>query len=596
MQQKRSRVLSIVLVSIVLSSGIAYAATITAPEIPRFGDNGDGNEIDDTERASWQIIFNFTTGVPLTVGDTLYLLNGTDALAANLTSSISHVVTQAEINQNSLNFTTSDLNGLSDGNYIFRGQWVDTVGDGDAGTQGDEAATLTLDSDDTPTATLTPTPTSPSSSKTSLSFAIQFSEPMGEFIAADDIDIDFNGAGFANAAGTLTSSGTDSYTYTLSAGELASIGTGTPSETVTLRLLASVEDTGGNGLTQVDSVWTFDASLAPSSGSGGSDQQWKTKPTFGLDHNTFRPLVDGGFSFNGKSHDIIDNWWTPFAEQKVKIGSINSFTAKAYADKQLRIQEFLFGIPAVGEAHNAELGIEVVYDYSGEIDRINVIQKTDIIDIDSIKVKHSKSKCQSDDTVERCDTTRLSMKFLEPLQDKIMAIKAIDFKNRVHITYLNEGFDISGNSLNPMNTMMIIGTEKHEGLVEVTQIAKYSDIWTTQDGREFERNESGSFAQINQSFERHIDTGVIKNRMHSEFNTLKQSQVDLASIIMSAYYRTSINYEDPFSEINDIFAYEYPVPFKSKLDNPEIQNNMILQAEKAQKVMKQLLAPILYYK
>jgi len=157
--------------------------------------------------------------------------------------------------------------------------------------------------------------------------------------------------------------------------------------------------------------------------SGGSDYQWKTKPTFGLDHNTFRPLVDGGFSFNGKSHDITDNWWTPFAEQKVKIGSINSFTAKAYADKQLRVQEFLFGIPEVGDAHNAELGVEIVYDYSGEIEMINVVQKTDIIDIDSIKVKHSKSKCQSDDTVERCDTTRLSMKFLEPLQDKIMAIK-----------------------------------------------------------------------------------------------------------------------------------------------------------------------------
>jgi len=329
---------------------------------------------------------------------------------------------------------------------------------------------------------------------------------------------------------------------------------------------------------------------------GGSADGFKTRPTFGLDHNSFRALVDGGFSFNGKSHDITDNWWTPFAEQKVKIGSTNSFTAKAYADKQLRIQEFLFGIPSIGDAHNAELGIEVVYDYSGEIDRINVVQKTDIIDIDSIKVKHSKSTCQSDDTVKRCDTTRLSMKFLEPLKDKIMAIKAIDFKGRVHITYLNEGFDISGNSLNPMNTMMIPSTEKYEGLIEVTQTAKYSSIWTAQDDREFEMNTSGSFAQINQSFERHIDTGVMKNRLHSEFYTLKQSQADLASSIMPAYYRTSINYEESFSEINDIFAYEYPEPFESKLDNPEIQKRMIIQAEKAQKIMEYLLDPASYRK
>ncbi len=318
-------------------------------------------------------------------------------------------------------------------------------------------------------------------------------------------------------------------------------------------------DGGGGDISEFTLEVAFDLFSSPtiaSSSGGGSDQQWKTKPTFGLDHTTFRQLVDGGFSFNGVSNDITDNWWTPFAEQKVKIGSINSFTAKAYADKQLRVQEFLFSIPNVGDAHKAELEIEVVYDYSGEIDRINVIQKTDIIDIDSIKVIHSKSKCQSDDTVKRCDTTRLSMKFLEPLQDKIMAIKAIDFKGRVHITYLNEGFDISGNSLNPMKTLMIPGTEKHEGLVEVTQTAKYSNFWTSQDGREFERNESGSFKQINQSFERHIDSGVMKNRMHSEFADYKETQADLASSIMPTFYHPSINYDEFFSEINDIFAYE----------------------------------------
>jgi len=346
-------------------------------------------------------------------------------------------------------------------------------------------------------------------------------------------------------------------------------------------------------------VQIYDDLPPPSSssgGGGGSDQQWKTKPTFGLDHNTFRPLVDGGFSFNGVSHDITDNWWTPFAEQKVKIGTINSFTAKAYADKQLRVQEFLFGIPEVGDANKAELGIEIVYDYSGEIDRINVVQKTDIIDIDSIKVVHSKSKCQSDDTVKRCDTTRLSMIFLEPIQDKIMAIKAIDFKNRVHITYLNEGFDISGKSLNPMNTKMIPSTEKYEGLVEVTQTAKYSNIWTTQDDREFEMNKSGSFKQINQSFERHIDTGTMKNRMHSAFADYKETQANLASSMMPLYYHTSINHEESFSEINDIFAYEYPETFGSILDNQEIQNKMLIQAQKAQKIMNHLIDPSFHLK
>jgi len=142
-------------------------------------------------------------------------------------------------------------------------------------------------------------------------------------------------------------------------------------------------------------------------------------------------------------------------------------------------------------------------------------------------VVRSKSKCLSDDTIPKCITTLLSMKFLEPLKDKIMAIKAIDFKGRSQFTYLNEGFDVSGNSLNPMQTKMIPGTEKYEGLVEVTQIAKYSDIWVANDDREFEMNEVGSFKQINQSFERPIDTGSL-HRYHSEFATYKQEQIILA--------------------------------------------------------------------
>ncbi len=63
---------------------------------------------------------------------------------------------------------------------------------------------------------------------------------------------------------------------------------------------------------------------------------------------------------------------------------------------------------------------------------------------------HEKTKCIATDIEANCNATNISMIFLEPLQDKVMAIKAIDYKKRYHITYLNEGLDISGDSLNPM--------------------------------------------------------------------------------------------------------------------------------------------------
>jgi len=153
-----------------------------------------------------------------------------------------------------------------------------------------------------------------------------------------------------------------------------------------------------------------------------------TRPTFGLDHENYETMVDTGFKFNDKSFSIKDNYHTPFEEQSVNIGEVNSFKVTTYAQKGLRVQEFLFGIPIVGEAHLAELGVEVWYGYDGEIENVKTIQKSSVIDKDSIIVTHEKTKCQASDIEQNCDTTNVSMVFLEPLRDKVMAIKAIDYK------------------------------------------------------------------------------------------------------------------------------------------------------------------------
>jgi len=89
---------------------------------------------------------------------------------------------------------------------------------------------------------------------------------------------------------------------------------------------------------------------------GGGGDEHLTRPTFGISHETFETIVDSGFRFNDQSFTINDNFHTAF------IGEVNSFEAKIYADKRLKVQEFLFGIPNVGEAHLAELGVEVWYD------------------------------------------------------------------------------------------------------------------------------------------------------------------------------------------------------------------------------------------
>jgi hypothetical protein len=110
-----------------------------------------------------------------------------------------------------------------------------------------------------------------------------------------------------------------------------------------------------------------------------------------------------------------------------------------------------------------------------------------------------------------------------------MAIKAMDWKLRDQTTYLNDGFDISGDSLNPMPTKMIPSPTKGEGLIKVTQNEKYSDYWTSDDGRIFEKNVFGSFKHINYSFERFQDSGNAFTRQHSAFGSIIKYENERAS-------------------------------------------------------------------
>jgi hypothetical protein len=170
----------------------------------------------------------------------------------------------------------------------------------------------------------------------------------------------------------------------------------------------------------------------------------------------------------------------------------------------------------------------------------------------------------------------MSAVFLEPLKDNVMAIKAMDFKLRDQTTYLNDGFDVSGDSLNPMITNMIPSPTKGQGLIEVTQNEKYSDYWTTDDGRIFEMNSSGSCKLINQSFERFQDTGDARTRQHSGFGGIIAYEQNRALDVFNA---TSL-----VSELPDSFAYIFPETGERITE--QMIEEMIIQEHIAQKVLE----------
>ena len=322
---------------------------------------------------------------------------------------------------------------------------------------------------------------------------------------------------------------------------------------------------------------TQTSDIVPDDDSGSGGDEHLTRPTFGLSHENYETIVDSGFRFNDQSFTINDNFHTPFALQTVNIGKVNSFEAKIYADKGLKVQEFLFGIPKAGEAHLAELGVEVWYDYNGEIEEVKAVQKSNVIDKETIVATHEKTKCQATDVEEKCDTTKLSMVFLEPLENKVMAVKAIDYQNRYQITYLNEGVDIAGESLNPMQTYLIPSNVRDGGLIKVTQLAKYSPYWQSDDGRMFEMNSFGSFKEINITFERFQDTGTAYTRLHSGFGGVMAYELKRATEIFDA--------TELISELPDFIPYSPPIISDRMTD--EMKAKMLEQEEIAKKIIEE---------
>jgi hypothetical protein len=309
----------------------------------------------------------------------------------------------------------------------------------------------------------------------------------------------------------------------------------------------------------------------------GGGNEHLTRPTFGISHETQVLLVTDAFSFNDKSFTLSDNHHTPFDEQTINIGDVNSFSAKVFAPKGIKVQEFLFGVPIIGHGHLAELGVEVWYDHQGEIIDVKAVQQSKVIDKETLTAVHEKVQCTSSDANNNCDLTTISMVFYEPLKDNVMAVKAIDHKNRYQLTYLNDGFDIAGDSLNPSETLLISSNVKGEGLIEVTQTSKYSPYWISGDGRMFEMNSFGSFKEINSSFERFQDTGDAKTRMHSGFAGIIEYEQKRASQLFDS--------SEFVSELPSIFAYVFTQPHDRMTD--ELKEQMLLQEELAKKILSE---------
>ena len=186
---------------------------------------------------------------------------------------------------------------------------------------------------------------------------------------------------------------------------------------------------------------------------------------------------------------------------ELQTGIKYEMSAKAYSPRGLKIVEFMFGVPEVGKTHLAEASVAVwlgnnnypwqnnVTYYPAEY----IIYQKDKIISDDIVTMWKEDKC-NDTMVTICQTVLIFLRFNEtPLHD-VFGIKAIDQVGRYIITSFNEGIKIDGESFNPpKKDFMPYG---RLGLIEMTQIDKKNDIWTSPYAINYTRNDVGSWFQL----------------------------------------------------------------------------------------------------
>jgi len=289
------------------------------------------------------------------------------------------------------------------------------------------------------------------------------------------------------------------------------------------------------------------AYASESSTSGGSSaNKHKTAPTSGLDWNTHAVLVEGGINVDGKTLTLTDNWWTSFEQIQIGTDSTHTFSVKTFAQNGgIMVQEMAFGITQVGDYQNAETVIEVHYDWDKTISDVVIVQDTEVIDVSTLRVSTDQVQCRSDSDAV-CYQTDFILKFNEPLKDKVYAVKAFDMQRRIMMPhYFNDGISVFGESVNPMLTMQIVGTEKFEGLVTITQTEKYSNLWVAEDGRLFDADKH--FKQINKVY---VAEQVDRNSKcvwnipcHNEFNYSRGSPFMQQVVDGQAYLASQLYFD-----------------------------------------------------
>ena len=394
-------------------------------------------------------------------------------------------------------------------------------------------------------------------------------------------DFTIGGVASSPTVSNLAVSGT-SITLTLNA---AIVESDSPTVTYTLNGRSIDDGAEDNDLAAFSNQSVTNNVTAPTESNGGGSgcNGDCEEPTLGVLPNGQR-IVEDGFTYNGYSVDV-ERFFTPYPLITAQVGKQNTAQFKIYENRgpdNIAHFSFAFGLGKGEIISQSQAMIEV--DFTR--DRTQTVTITDPENaLDNVLVTTDKVTCNGGQT--QCLEITIKHMFREPLDFDIVGTDVWDYSRQSWQNYYNHGIEVVGPSMNPPDEFDGIDKGHIYHLTETsktTAVDEFGDSWTFQYGtwnKDFIKQER-------------IQDGekMVFDRMHSDFADYKNTQAEFAFSELLEFCPLCIETYDDFEES---FSYSYPNGMH-KLDDPEIQNKMKFEINKAEKIMDELLDPYYHYR
>jgi hypothetical protein len=160
-----------------------------------------------------------------------------------------------------------------------------------------------------------------------------------------------------------------------------------------------------------------------------------------------------------------------------------------------------------------------------------------------------------------CPIYELKYKYREAPIGNMVGVQVVNQGGGVENRFFNDGIDVTGDSMNPSPVIEVLAPEKFVALHYLT----YSDpsfkdrtVAVDENGKTWYQHSNGVWFTDVVIPDKSCNSTSSGYASHCpEFAMMKQGQELVALNTLNTLY-PNINRDEPFSEIDRIFAYEYP--------------------------------------